>query len=541
MFKNKYTLELFKRYLREILINIALLIGIMSLSVMGPLLLRNVLNSANNGFNKENVIVYFVLLTVLYMIKFFYNHFKFYFTEKFKNLETLNLYKKIFKMRYDKINSLEPTYITERVSSTIDTVFGLYVSSITGIFVSSLVMLITLMVIFSISKLLFCVFFIQIPLQYFGFQKLLNGEKSKLVEYGTKLQEVRARSSKNVKALVSDVNGIKQYGEHGIIIPLIQENIKDANQLEKKANKYAMNVCTILEYLSVCFKNSSYLLIIYMYINGLVSVGDLVYLNLVNDIYYSSIGDVINIQINLRNLKGSLSFVSDEIEKNYEENGELRLENISSIQGSLENIGYDDNLLIESGKFSFEKGDVVGVVGESGCGKSTFVKLLNKFNLGGSIFINNHDIMEYDNESLRDKILYLPQSTYLLPCSVKDNILIGNQDDLERWNQLINLDFMKRLIEGDLDKIVLENSSNLSGGDRQKIILGRIFMQNPDVIILDESFNAIDEDTGENLFEILKNIYSDRIILIISHSSKYIDRCNKLVSFSDKQLLQQGI
>jgi ABC-type bacteriocin/lantibiotic exporter with double-glycine peptidase domain len=66
-------------------------------------------------------------------------------------------------------------------------------------------------------------------------------------------------------------------------------------------------------------------------------------------------------------------------------------------------------------------------------------------------------------------------------------------------------------------------------------------MQNPDVIILDESFNAIDEDTGENLFEILKNIYSDRIILIISHSSKYIDRCNKLVSFSDKQLLQQGI
>ena len=66
-------------------------------------------------------------------------------------------------------------------------------------------------------------------------------------------------------------------------------------------------------------------------------------------------------------------------------------------------------------------------------------------------------------------------------------------------------------------------------------------MQNPDVIILDESFNAIDEDTGENLFEILKTMYSDRIILIISHSSKYIDRCNKLVSIRDKQLLQQGI
>lgn len=541
MLKNKYTIELFKRYFQDIVANIIFLFAIMTLSVCGPLLLRNVMNTNNNGFDQKNVITYFIVLTILYMSKFFYNHFKFYFTEKFKNLETLNLYKKVFKMRYDKINSLEPTYITERVSTTVDTVFGLYVSSVTGIIVSALVMIITLIVIFGISKLLFCVFFVQIPLQYFGFQKLLNGEKSKLVEYGSKLQEVRAKSSKNIKALVSDVNGIKQYGENGIIIPLIHDNIKEANQLEKKANKYAMNVCTILEYLSVCFKNSSYLLIIYMYLNGLVSVGDLVYLNLVNDIYYSSIGDVINIQINLRNLKGSLSFVSDEIEKNHEIDGNIKLEKITSIDGTLENIGYEGNALINTGKFHFENGDVVGIVGESGCGKSTFVKLLNKFNVGKSVFINNHDIMEYDNESLREKILYLPQNTYLLPCSVKDNILIGNYHNLERWNELIKLDFMQRLLAGDIDKIVLENSSNLSGGDRQKIILGRVFMQNPDVIILDESFNAIDEETGENLFEILKAMYSDRIIIIISHSSKYIDRCNKLITINNKQLVQQGI
>ncbi len=477
MLKNKYTIELFKRYFQDIVANIIFLFAIMTLSVCGPLLLRNVMNTNNTGFNQKNVITYFIVLTILYMSKFFYNHFKFYFTEKFKNLETLNLYKKVFKMRYDKINSLEPTYITERVSTTIDTVFGLYVSSVTGIIVSALVMIITLIVIFGISKLLFCIFFVQIPLQYFGFQKLLNGEKSKLVEYGSKLQEVRAKSSKNIKALVSDVNGIKQYGENGIIIPLIHDNIKEANQLEKKANKYAMNVCTILEYLSVCFKNSSYLLIIYMYLNGLVSVGDLVYLNLVNDIYYSSIGDVINIQINLRNLKGSLSFVSDEIEKNYEVDGNIKLEKITSIDGTLENIGYEGNALINTGKFHFENGDVVGIVGESGCGKSTFVKLLNKFNVGKSVFINNNDIMEYDNESLREKVLYLPQNTYLLPCSVKDNILIGNYHNLERWNELIKFDFMQRLLAGDIDKIVLENSSNLSGGDRQKIILGRVFMQ----------------------------------------------------------------
>ena len=97
-------------------------------------------------------------------------------------------------------------------------------------------------------------YFIQIPLQYFGFQKLLNGEKSKLVRDGTKLQKMEATSNKNMKLILSDVNGIKQYGKNGIILNLIRDNLKDANALEREANTYAMNVCTVLEFLSVCEK-----------------------------------------------------------------------------------------------------------------------------------------------------------------------------------------------------------------------------------------------------------------------------------------------
>ena len=65
-------------------------------------------------------------------------------------------------------------------------------------------------------------------------------------------------------------------------------------------------------------------------------------------------------------------------------------------------------------------------------------------------------------------------------------------------------------------------------------------MQNPDVVILDESFNAIDEETGESLFEILKAIYTDKIIIIISHSPKYLNHCNKIIEIKDKELIQFG-
>lgn len=539
MIKNGYSIELAKKYWKQITVNVMILLIITALSVTGPLLLRNIMNSTNTGFDRQNIVLYFIILLFLYIFKFIYNRFKFSFAEKFKNKETVNLYKKIFRMQYEKINHLEPTYISERVTSTIDTVFGLYASSLTGIFVSALTMLVTLFIVFHINKTLCLLFFIQIPLQYFGFQKLLNGENSKLVKYGTELQETRAKNNKNIKALLADVNGIKQYGDKGKISELIETNIKDTNLVEKKGNRYAMDICTVLECCSVFLKNASYLLIIYMYIMKKVSVGDLVYLNLVNDIYYGSIGDVINIQINLRNLKGSLRFVSEEIESNYEENGERQLEEVRTIDGNLENIGYGEKILIDGGAFHIMKGDVVGVMGESGCGKTTFVKLLNKFVKGGKIYINNCDIMEYENASLRKRILYLPQNTYLLPCSVKDNIMIGDCESDNRWDELIKMDFMSRLIEGGLEKIVLENAANLSGGDRQKIILGRIFIQNPDVIILDESFNAIDEETGENLFETLKELYVDKIIIMISHSSRYIDKCNKIILIENRQLIQR--
>lgn len=338
--------------------------------------------------------------------------------------------------------------------------------------------------------------------------------------------------------VISDVNSIKQYSDSDGILSFIKSSIENITRIERKANSYAMDMCTILNYISLLLKNSCYVYIIYLYITNRATIGDMIYLDLVNDIYYTSIGELINIQINLRDLHGAVQFVSDEIEKNYEDDGEKTFERIDSISGTIKDVGYKDKKLIEEGSFVFERGDIIALTGDSGTGKSTFVKMLNKFLICDGIKVNDCDMKEISNRFLREKVFYLAQSSYLLPFSIKDNITLGAALSEEKWKQLLSLDFMQKFIrqEEGLDMIVYENGNNLSGGDKQKIMLGRIFLQNPDVIILDESFNAIDEKSGEDIIDEIVFMYADKIIIIISHSEKYLKHCNKRINIKDKRL-----
>ena len=534
-----YDKELFQRYYKDILKNMALLLLISSLSVIAPLLLRNAMDIAfQGGFRTGMLFWYLIVLTFLYSIKFAYNRFRFWFAEKFKNEETVNLYQKIFHVSYDKINEMEPTYIAERVNHTVSTVFNLYCNSMTGIFVSAVTVVAVLWMVTKISRELAVLYFLQIPLQYFGFQKLLNGEKSRLSQYSSELQNIAAKNNKNIKAVISDVNSIKQYGEADGILSFIGKSMGNITKMERKANSYAMDMCTVLEYLSLLLKNSCFLFITCLYITDRASIGDLVYLNLINDIYYTSISEVINIQINLRDLHGAARFVSEEIEANYEEDGHVILDRIETISGEIKNIGYGNTELITEGSFAFHKGDRIALTGESGSGKSTFAKMLTKFLRCEGIKVNGYDIRCLENHALRERIFYLAQSSWLLPFSIKENITLGNAVPEEKWRQLLQMEFMQKFVrsEAGLDRMVYENGANLSGGDRQKIMLGRIFLQDPDVIILDESFSALDEKSGEDIITKILSMYPDRIIMIISHSERHLRHCNKRAVIREKRL-----
>jgi len=532
-----YERELVHEYKKEIFLNILILMLVSFLSLAGPVFLRKGLVDEYGNILIKAVFAYFGILFCLFIMKFLQNRYKFWFGEIFKIKESQKLYNEFFHMEYDSIIKLEPTYISERIGNTVDIIFSLYSNSLSGICVSITILSITLLFIFRISKLLFLLYFIQIPLQYIGFKKLLNGEHSKLSLLSKQLQEKKATCSKNIKAIVSNVENIKQLFHKIGIQKLIHANLKDVYLAEHIGNRYAMDVCTILDLFSTCLKNSSYIIIVILFGRGIVTFGDLTFLVLINDIFYGSINDVLNIQINMRDLHGAFLFVKKDIRSNFEGNGDIVLSQVNEIKIHEKDVGYENKSLVKNVEFSLFPGDFVFFSGDSGQGKSTIAKMIPKLHKSSDVFINGNNINDISNENVHDKILYMSQKTTLFPMTILDNITLGEKITEESWNNLLAQPFMKKIVSLGLDTVIQENSSNISGGDAQKIVLARILLLNPDVLILDESFNSIDLSTSKEIIEYIKNSFMDKIVILISHTDDYRIYCNKTIKIDGNNSL----
>ena len=398
-----------------------------------------------------------------------------------------------------------------------------------------------LCLIFTINKTLFIFYLIQIPLQYIGFKKLLNGEKSRLTLLSKDLQTKRAICKKNLKVIVSSPENMKQLADKKGIKDLIVNNFDCVLNAEKKGNQYAMDVCVILDFIASTLKNASYIIIVLYFGTKIISFGDLAFLMLINDMYYSSLSDMLNLQIDMRELAGALDFVDIDLRYNVESNGNVRIEHVNEITIESKSIGYEDNILLADVFAKFDVGDIVFLTGESGRGKSTIAKMIAKLNLNDGVKINNYDIKDINNEDVRKKILYISQKTELLPTSIINNITLGEHYSDDVLDNLYAEPFMDKIIDLGLDTEIQENRANISGGDAQKIILARTILMDPDVLILDESFNSIDFETGKDIMTYIRDKFNGRIIILISHSQEYRYLCNKECKIMDKHLIINDI
>lgn len=166
---------------------------------------------------------------------------------------------------------------------------------------------------------------------------------------------------------------------------------------------------------------------------------------------------------------------------------------------SLKNVKYKDILQIDD--LVIEDYKVTCIVGESGSGKTTFMRLLNKLIScdSGKIFYNNKDISNIDSIQLRRNIVMLPQTPTIFPGDIKENLLIGlkfSEKPLVDDDRLC--DVLKFV---NLNKNLNDDSDSLSGGEKQRLALGRVILLDPDVFLLDEPSSALDEETEHVIIE----------------------------------------
>ena len=188
-----------------------------------------------------------------------------------------------------------------------------------------------------------------------------------------------------------------------------------------------------------------------------------------------------------------------------------------------------------------EAGQSVGLVGQSGAGKSTFVNLILRLYdpVRGRILLDGVDLRELDIHALREQIAYVPQMPLLFNAPVAENIRIGRPEASdeavqEAARQANALEFIESLPDG-FDTVLSERGNSLSGGQRQRIAIARAFLKDAPILVLDEATSALDNQSDRFIQEALVRLARDRTTLIIAH------RLNSLESVERRLYFEQGV
>ena len=195
---------------------------------------------------------------------------------------------------------------------------------------------------------------------------------------------------------------------------------------------------------------------------------------------------------------------------------------------------------------NIQKGDTVALVGNSGGGKSTFVNLLPRFYdvSKGQILIDGKDIRDYKLETLRDKIAVVFQDNFLFSGTIRENILLGNENASEEEikyavdNAFVS-DFIKDLPNG-LDTQIGERGVLLSGGQKQRIAIARAFIKNAPIVILDEATSALDNKSEAVVQQAIDNLMKDRTVIVIAHRLSTVRHADKIVVINYGEIVETG-
>jgi len=225
--------------------------------------------------------------------------------------------------------------------------------------------------------------------------------------------------------------------------------------------------------------------------------------------------------------------------------GEIKITSIDEIEFRNVSLNYGETQALKNINFYAKKGEIVGLVGNSGGGKSSFINLILKFYnpTKGDIFINHQNTRLIDTISLRNNIAIVTQRVYIFNDSIVANISYGKKIDEKKVKEVLkkaNLwEFVESLEEG-IWTILQENGSNLSGGQRQRIAIARALYLNPSILILDEATSALDNASEAKIMQTIHQISHDLIIFIIAHRLNTIENSTNILVFDNGEIICKG-
>jgi ATP-binding cassette subfamily B protein len=223
--------------------------------------------------------------------------------------------------------------------------------------------------------------------------------------------------------------------------------------------------------------------------------------------------------------------------------GKIEFKNVTFSYGNGNN---SKTPILNNISFNIEPYQRIALVGPTGCGKTTLVKLLLRLYEPdkGKILLDGIDIQKYPLQVLRRHIGYIEQDIYLFSRTINENIAFGKQRATQK--EIIDVaklaqveDFVQNFPEK-YNTIVGERGTRLSGGEKQRVAIARAFLTDPEIIILDDSVSAVDSETEEKIGRAMENVLKDRTTIIITHRLHTIRTSDKIIVLKYGKIVAEG-
>jgi len=290
----------------------------------------------------------------------------------------------------------------------------------------------------------------------------------------------------------------------------------------------------------------------YMTFNGDITIGQYLAFTAIFMIVMNSLNNLSLIWYNITELFVSLGRLNDVLIQETETDSLLdKAQVFSTDRIVVRNLSFkynekDEGYILKNINFEVDKGEHIGIVGRNGSGKTTLVKLLLNLyrDYEGEIYFDNRELRQINTHAVRKKVFLFPQDIYVFAATIKENILYGNlnasTEEVIRASKLADLhEFVKSLHLGYNQKVG-DTGGNLSGGQILKIGFARLFLSDPDIIILDEASSMLDIEAEQKIMQNLKEHFKGKTIISIAHRMHTLKNADRIWVIDNGEIVEDG-
>lgn len=492
-----------------------------------------------NGINfySTNYLTYiFCIFFSIYILKiisdYFRNKLLVFINTKIDLTLTIDIFNNIIYLPYHYYKNRTTGDIISRIND-LNSIRDVISKVALSIFVDLPLTIISLIVLFIINKTLFTIG-ILILVFYFIIIILFRGV------FESYIKKIQRQKSEVTAYMIESINGFETIkGSH------IEESIM--NKFEKKYVKYLkklfnyQNIYFLENLLKQLINDIGFITITLigglLVINGKLTIGTLFTFTSLLVYFLEPIKNIIDLDTTIKEAKNSIKRISNLLDVEKSKDGIVKLERVDNIE--FKNLSYsfnDRDYILKDINLNIEKNSKIMVVGKSGSGKSTLFKILMKYyNVDNNkVFINGIDINNYTKESINNKIIYVSQNEILFNDTLYNNLIFDNSDSskLLDVSKMCYVDEIKDHNLG-FNILIEENGFNLSGGEKQRIILARALLRNFDTIIIDEGLSEVDTNMERKILKNIFKYFKDKQIIVISHRLDNLDLFDRLIKIEN--------